>query len=163
MDKKLLNVKEILAKMTFEQKCMLLTGKNATTTPYEEFGVPSIKMMDGPVGLREYGGKNCVCFPSTALLASTWDRSAAFDTGKYTAREFLHNDFDVSLSPGVNMKRTPHGGRNFLLPFARGRGRVCTLRFQTAQNTPPLGFARSGRCRYCRQSKSGRGGERRIS
>ena len=107
------DVKKVLSQMTFEQKCMLLTGKNATTTPYEEFGVPSIKMMDGPVGLREYGGKNCVCFPSTALLASTWNRSAAFDTGKYTAREFLHNDYDVSLSPGVNMKRTPHCGRNF--------------------------------------------------
>ena len=46
--------KEILAKLTLEEKANLLVGHtNMTTYPIEDKGIPSFIMSDGPHGLRK--------------------------------------------------------------------------------------------------------------
>ncbi len=112
MDRK--EIKEIVKKMTLEEKCSLLTGINGVFTQgYEKYGIPSVNMMDGALGFREYGGNNYVCFPCAALMASSWDRKLAYEAGKHTAYEFIRAKHNVCLGPGNNMKRNPNCGRNF--------------------------------------------------
>ncbi len=109
-------IKEILKKMTFEQKAAMLTGKGSYTTGFEELQVPSVHVIDGPNGIRkgkyikEGGG---VCIPCAALLGASWDKNAVFFAGKVLGADCINENEALLLAPGVNMKRTPYCGRNF--------------------------------------------------
>lgn len=113
---------EKLAKLTVEQKIKLVTGKdNWSTQGYEEQGIDSIKMNDGPHGVRaEYTDENgqrkfylTTAYPCAAACASTWNRELVHELGKHLANECAYVGTDILLGPGVNIKRTPLCGRNF--------------------------------------------------
>lgn len=53
------------------------------------------------------------CFPQAAAQAATWDPQLAEEIGTAVGRECKNQDIDILLRPGVNMKRSPLGGRNF--------------------------------------------------
>lgn len=53
------------------------------------------------------------CFPAAVALASSWDTTLVEEIGQALAAECLANDVQVLLGPGVNIKRTPLGGRCF--------------------------------------------------
>jgi beta-glucosidase len=53
------------------------------------------------------------CFPTASCLASTWDVDLLREMGEALAEECIALNVDVLLGPGVNMKRSPLGGRNF--------------------------------------------------
>ena len=116
------NIKAIIAKMTLEEKAALCTGASAwTTTPIERLGVPEMIVSDGPHGIRRVtDAKSLVmtslpatCFPTASCLASTWDVDLLHKMGEALAEEAIALNVDVVLGPGVNMKRSPLGGRNF--------------------------------------------------
>jgi beta-glucosidase len=116
------DIKSIIAQMTLEEKAALCTGASAwTTTPIERLGVPELTCSDGPHGVRrqpnvhEMGEKSlpATCFPTASCLASSWDVDLIAQMGKALAEECLALDVDMLLGPGVNMKRSPLGGRNF--------------------------------------------------
>lgn len=116
------DIKEIISKMTIEEKAALCTGASSwTTTPIERLGVPEMFVADGPHGLRrqpeshEMGAKSlpATCFPTASLLAATWDVDLVTSMGKALAEECLAQKVAIVLGPGVNMKRSPLGGRNF--------------------------------------------------
>ncbi len=115
-------IKAIIDKMTLEDKAALCTGASAwTTTPIEHLGVPEIIVSDGPHGVRRVpDAKSLVmsslpatCFPTASSLASTWDVDLLHKMGEALAEEGIALNVDVILGPGVNMKRSPLGGRNF--------------------------------------------------
>ena len=64
----------IIQKLTLEQKCMLLSGKNVFET-YEikKAGIPAIWLSDGPHGLRKQGGAG-----RSSRLKSQWNRPHVF-------------------------------------------------------------------------------------
>jgi beta-glucosidase len=112
--------KAIVQKMTLEEKALLLSGKGWWQTyPIERVGIPSIFMTDGPHGLRKSLipglGKAvpATCFPTASALASSWDTDLINEVGKKLAQESKANDVQILLGPGINMKRSPLGGRNF--------------------------------------------------
>lgn len=111
-----MNIKQIMEKMTLEQKAQLLTGWKATTREFEELGIPRVWMVDGPHGVRK-GNTNtkggCVCFPTASAVGASWDRELAYKTGEALGKECRQEDYEMLLGPGVNMKRTPYCGRNF--------------------------------------------------
>jgi beta-glucosidase len=116
------NIQSIIAQMTLEEKAALCTGASAwTTTPIERLGVPELLCSDGPHGVRrqpdvhEMGAKSlpATCFPTASCLASSWDADLISQMGQALAEECLALGVDVLLGPGVNMKRSPLGGRNF--------------------------------------------------
>ena len=109
-------IKEIVNKMTYEQKADMLCFIGNKSNTYSELGLPTFNWSDGPNGLRrsEYkldGG--CVCIPCAALLGATWDKNIVYNAGEILGNDCLNEDISLLLAPGINMKRTPYCGRNF--------------------------------------------------
>ncbi|HYH98267.1 glycoside hydrolase family 3 C-terminal domain-containing protein [Hyalangium sp.] len=111
---------ELVVQMTLEEKALLLSGDGPWRThKIERLGIPSIFMTDGPHGLRKAQGLNlaesvpATCFPTASALASSWDTELIHQVGAALARESQANDVQLLLGPGINMKRSPLGGRNF--------------------------------------------------
>ncbi len=116
------DIQALVVKMTLEEKAALCTGASAwTTTPVERLGIPEMIVSDGPHGVRRVPDVKSMmmkslpatCFPTASSLASTWDVELLHSLGEALAEECIALDVDVLLGPGVNMKRSPLGGRNF--------------------------------------------------
>ena len=116
------DIKSIITQMTLEEKAALCTGASAwTTTPVERLGIPEMLVSDGPHGVRRVPDIHSLgapslpatCFPTASCLASTWDVELLHQMGNALAAEAIALNVDVLLGPGVNMKRSPLGGRNF--------------------------------------------------
>ncbi|TDX01605.1 glycoside hydrolase family 3 C-terminal domain-containing protein [Dinghuibacter silviterrae] len=110
----------LVARMTIEEKASLCSGQDFwSTRPIERLGLPSIYMTDGPHGLRKdsSGGFGhtipATCFPTASALASSWNPGLAYQEGVALGEECQANNVQIILGPGVNMKRSPLGGRNF--------------------------------------------------
>lgn len=114
----------IINKLTLHQKAALLSGKTTWETyAFEEAGVPSIFLSDGPTGLRKQEGAGdhlglnqsvpATCFPTAATLANSWDSTLCSEVGAAIGQEAAAHDVHVLLGPGLNMKRNPLCGRNF--------------------------------------------------
>ena len=114
----------IINKMTLEEKASLCVGKDYWNSEnIERLGIPSIKMSDGPHGLRVQKEKGdnlgvnksevAICFPSSATIANSWDKDIAYKLGKTLGEEAKSENVNIVLGPGVNIKRSPLGGRNF--------------------------------------------------
>ena len=76
-----MKIKEIISKLTLEQKAALLQGWTTwTTLELNDKGIPAMFMSDGPVGLRKQAGAAdhlglnesipAPCFPSAHCLAA---------------------------------------------------------------------------------------------
>lgn len=113
-------IKELISKMTLEEKASLCSGFDAWhTKAIERLGIPSIMMTDGPHGVRKSNGFNLnetvpsTCFPTAACIASSWDRNLLQEVGAAIGEECQAEGVSILLGPGVNIKRTPLCGRNF--------------------------------------------------
>lgn len=116
--------REIIDKLTLEQKCALLSGADVfKTREFSKAGIPSLWLTDGPHGLRKQAGASdhlglnpsepAVCYPTAALTACSWDVKLGEEIGEALAEEALEQEVDVILGPGLNIKRNPLCGRNF--------------------------------------------------
>ena len=129
------NIAEVVAALSPAQKACLVVGFNSgcegydpglpgtggITYPLPEFGIPSIVMMDGPVGVRLESDWHdglgeahfTTCFPTGLLVAASWDKEVAGRMGRGIGEECLSMGADVILGPGMNLLRNPLCGRNF--------------------------------------------------
>lgn len=98
--------------LTLDEKVSLLSGDNVWyTKAIERLGIRALTLRDGPHGIRD--GSPALSYPNLCLLACGWDREAVFKIGQYLGDDASAHGVDVLLAPGVNIKRTPTGGRNF--------------------------------------------------
>ena len=78
-------IKEVIAKMTLEDKIKLCSGASFwESEKMEQYGIPSFFMSDGPHGLRTQKGESdhlginksekATCFPTASASASSWNR-----------------------------------------------------------------------------------------
>ena len=115
---------EIISKMTLEQKANLMSGKDFwQTLNFDELGIPSIFLADGPHGIRKQAaaadhlGLNAsipaTCFPTAATMACTWNPELGEGLGTMLGEEAVCQKVNVLLGPGTNLKRSPLCGRNF--------------------------------------------------
>jgi beta-glucosidase len=114
------DIDSLVQQMTLEEKAALCTGATAwTTVAVERLGIPQMSVSDGPHGLRRVAEMHmhtstpATCFPTASCTASTWDVDLLRSMGQALAEECIAQNVDVLLGPGVNMKRSPLGGRNF--------------------------------------------------
>ncbi|WP_069387067.1 glycoside hydrolase family 3 C-terminal domain-containing protein [Cellulosimicrobium cellulans] len=114
----------MIEKLTLLEKAALLTGKTVWEThDLPRHGVRSLWLADGPHGVRKQTGaadhlgiaesQPATCFPTAAAVANTWDPELAEEVGRALGAEAAAQDVDVLLGPGLNIKRSPLGGRNF--------------------------------------------------
>lgn len=117
-------VKEIIAKMTLEDKIRLCSGASFwESEKMKQYGIPSFFMSDGPHGLRTQKGdadhlginksEESTCFPAACASSASWNPQLLYEMGQAIAEEALAYEVDVVLGPGVNIKRNPLCGRNF--------------------------------------------------
>lgn len=116
--------KEIVEKMTLEEKAAILSGKTVwQTREIPRLDLPMISLSDGPHGVRKQAGEGdhlglnasleATCFPTAATIANSWNTNLGEELGKALGEEALSMDVQVLLGPGLNIKRSPLCGRNF--------------------------------------------------
>ena len=69
-------MEDLVKELNLKEKILLLSGfNNWYTNKIERLDIPSIKMSDGPNGVRGDGtsGKTSACFPCPILMGSTWN------------------------------------------------------------------------------------------
>lgn len=119
-----MTIKEIMSKMTVEEKAALCSGYDFWYTEgIERLNIPSLLLTDGPHGVRKQAGKTegadltysvkATCFPTASATASSWDIELMEEIGVALGEEALQEEVAVLLGPGMNLKRSPLCGRNF--------------------------------------------------
>jgi beta-glucosidase len=104
--------KEMLAKLTLDQKIKLIGGVDSMfTNAIPAIGLPRLKMSDASVGVRTWGPTTA--YAGGAALAATWDRAFAKELGQSLGRDARARGVNFLLGPGVNIAKAPVNGRNF--------------------------------------------------
>jgi beta-glucosidase len=110
------NINKLIHDLTLREKISLMSGFNSWyTNKIDRLGIPSIKMSDGPNGVRgdSNSGKSSACFPCAISIGSTWDMDLINQLGIALGEEAKVKDVDVLLGPTINIHRHPLGGRHF--------------------------------------------------
>jgi len=120
-------VQDLLSRMTLQEKVAMLSGTDwMQSVPNQRLGIPSIKMADGPLGIRSWSGPSSetsaefaktkvttTAFPAGVAMAATWDTELVESEGQAIGQEVKALGRDMILGPTVNINRTPLWGRNF--------------------------------------------------
>ena len=115
---------KILAALTLEEKCALLSGAETfKTRAMPRHGIPALWLSDGPHGVRKQAGESdhlglnpsepATCFPTAAAVANSWDPALGEAIGQALGEEAAAQGVGVLLGPGLNIQRNPLCGRNF--------------------------------------------------
>ena len=114
------SAKRLVERMTLDEKALLLSGDGWWATHgIERLGIPSVSLTDGPHGVRKGQGAGlstsvpATCFPTASALSCSWDLDLLRTVGVALGKESQAIDVQILLGPGINMKRSPLGGRNF--------------------------------------------------
>ncbi len=117
------SIEETLSNLSVNEKAALVSGSNFMyTKEIKRLDIPSIRMSDGPHGLRVQnnsgdngvtGSEPATAFPTAATSSCSWNEENLFKMGQAMAEEATYYGIDVILGPGTNIKRNPLGGRNF--------------------------------------------------
>ena len=107
--------------LTVAEQAALTSGSDFWhSTPIDSAGLPAIIVTDGPHGVRLQAaqgdmltGRPATCFPPAVASASTWDPALLRRMGEALGDECRAMDVAVLLGPGINLKRSPLGGRDF--------------------------------------------------
>ncbi|SJZ68658.1 beta-glucosidase [Consotaella salsifontis] len=107
-----------IAGLTLEEKVRLLAGADNWSMPSEpKIGLRAVIFSDGPNGVRGFAWGHeenlSALLPAVSSLAATWDEDLLVAVGRMLAAEARRKGVDVLLGPGVNLQRSPLGGRNF--------------------------------------------------
>lgn len=86
------------------------------TVPIPRLGVPSIRVSDGPNGVRGthfFSSVPAACLPCGTAIGATFDRDLVLEIGHLLAAEAKAKGAHVILGPTINIARGPLGGRGF--------------------------------------------------
>ena len=118
-------IEDALKRMTLAEKIGVIHAQSKfSSAGVKRLGMPDFWTDDGPHGVRpdvlwdkwEQAGQSndsCVAFPALTCLAATWNPAMSEYYGHALGEEALYRGKNMILGPGVNIYRTPLGGRNF--------------------------------------------------
>ncbi|WP_184549267.1 glycoside hydrolase family 3 C-terminal domain-containing protein [Mucilaginibacter sp. FT3.2] len=118
-------IRLLINQMTLQEKVSLLHANSKFyVSGIKRLGIPELALSDGPHGVRAeinrhdwaYAGwttDSATCFPPGTALAATWNPELASKQGLVLGEEARFRQKDVLLGPGINIIRSPLGGRNF--------------------------------------------------
>ncbi len=116
---------QLIHQMTLKEKISMLHGNSKfTISGVKRLGIPEWHMSDGPHGVREEINRDnwnpagwtndySTYFPTGTALAATWNPELSRLQGEALGEEARARGKDVMLGPGINIIRSPLGGRNF--------------------------------------------------
>lgn len=108
----------LLDQLSVEDMTKLVRMGGYATVAIPSINLPATLDRDGPAGISNQlvGGassKNGTAFPVQVTLAATWNKKLAKEMGEVIGDEALSMGINGWYAPGVNLHRTPFGGRNF--------------------------------------------------
>lgn len=109
---------DLLDQLTFSDMTKLVGLAYHSTASASNVGKPATKDENGPLGLTATltGGGSSTGYTSADILAATFDREIAEAVGRSLGNDCLMatgKAYSGLYGPGVNIHRTPYGGRNF--------------------------------------------------
>ncbi|KAI5920974.1 beta-glucosidase [Camillea tinctor] len=131
-----INVDEVLKKLSLSEKVELLAGIDFWhTKAHPHHGIPSLRLSDGPNGVRGtkfFNGVPAACFPCGTALGATFNQELLEEAGKKMGEEAKVKGVHAILGPTINMQRSPLGGRGFESigedPFLAGLGAAAIVK-----------------------------------
>ncbi|EGW31177.1 beta-glucosidase [Spathaspora passalidarum NRRL Y-27907] len=112
-----LDIESLIEELTLSEKISLLAGYDFWhTVPIERLNIPSVRVSDGPNGIRGTKFFNSVpsnCFPCGTALAATFNSDLLVSVGELMGKEAKMKGAHVILGPTCNIVRGPTGGRAF--------------------------------------------------
>lgn len=117
-------IHQLVQDMTLEEKASLCAGLNMWMTKgIDRLNIPPIHMYDGTNGIRKTNSDEemgittenmpATCYPTGSAIGSSWNTELLHEIGVALGVEGREMGVELLLGPGINMKRTPLGGRNF--------------------------------------------------
>ncbi|KAJ5688899.1 hypothetical protein N7462_003291 [Penicillium macrosclerotiorum] len=111
------DIEKLLKQLTQEEKVALLSSEDFWhTVPIPRLKIPSIRLSDGPNGVRGthfFSSVPAACLPCGTAVGATFDRDLALQVGHLLAAEAKAKGAHVILGPTINIARGPLGGRGF--------------------------------------------------
>ncbi|MDN5559134.1 MAG: glycoside hydrolase family 3 C-terminal domain-containing protein [Ruaniaceae bacterium] len=105
----------LLDQVTEAEMSELISLGGYQTKPVRSIDKPATIDIDGPQGLSSFLGASVSAgaYPTAMVLASTWNADLAHQRGQMVGYEALELGVSGWYAPGMNMHRSPFGGRNF--------------------------------------------------
>jgi len=100
----------LLNKLSYEDESELLTSAQFSTSAITSISKPATSEDDGPTGISST--KTDTSFPSEGIWASTFNETLIKELGNAFAEDVLAANRTGIYASGVNIQRTPFGGRN---------------------------------------------------
>ena len=108
---------EIISQLSYDECREFILSAGFGTMALESIGKPRTKDADGPSGFNNSvtgdGNLKAVNYPSSVVLAQTWDWYAAYQVGIAIGIEGNALGITGWYGPGGNTHRSAMGGRNF--------------------------------------------------
>ncbi|PYH41053.1 beta-glucosidase H [Aspergillus saccharolyticus JOP 1030-1] len=112
-----IDVEKVLEELTLGEKVALTAGIDFWhTASVPRLNIPSLRMSDGPNGVRGtrfFNGVPAACFPCATALGATWDTELLHQVGRLMGEEAIAKGSHIILGPTINIQRSPLGGRGF--------------------------------------------------
>lgn len=112
-----IDIETVLPQLTLQEKIGLVTGLDSWHTyPVHRLGIASLRISDGPNGVRGTRFFNSVptaCIPTGTAIGSCWNTDLMFEIGKMMGDQCRAKGAHVLMGPTINMVRSPLGGRSF--------------------------------------------------
>ena len=103
-----------LDQFTVEEMKILVTNGAYKTLANDRLGLPASILLDGPAGINFFfKATTSAAYPTEVVIASTWSDGLAYVMGEAVGIEANAYGVNGWYAPGMNIHRTPQGGRNF--------------------------------------------------
>lgn len=105
---------ELIEQMSVSELHSLYNKAGYSTQAIDSIGKPRTYDYDGPLGLTSYiSGWNSFSYPSTIMLATSWNTEIAKRMGELVGEDGLRAGISGWYAPAMNIHRTPFSGRNY--------------------------------------------------
>lgn len=105
---------DFLDQLTLDEQIDLFINGGWKTAEVERLGIPAATFLDGPAGLNYFFGDfEAAAFPTEVVVAATWNNDLAHAIGDAVGAEAQAYGAQGWYAPGMNLHRSPLGGRNF--------------------------------------------------
>ena len=123
---------QLLDQMTIEEQVYMVVNSYHWIQGAESIALPASRQENGPVGItkreepffslpndatiRNGTGWVWVSYPCAGIIAASFNNEVAQNIGEHKSEDMLYLGYNGIYGPGVNLHRSPYGGRAFEYP-----------------------------------------------